>query len=152
MATKLLTLVMLIKDNRILLGMKKRGFGANRWNGFGGKLHEGESLEAAAKRETQEEAGVVVEDLEPRGILRFGFEGQEEQLEVHVFVANNWQGEPTESEEMRPQWFNFDEIPYHSMWLDDPFWLPHVLAGKSVQGTFQFQDQTHLLSHEVQVK
>jgi hypothetical protein len=34
----------------ILLGMKKRGFGAGKWNGFGGKLEENESNEDAAKR------------------------------------------------------------------------------------------------------
>ena len=47
---KLLTLVMIMKNNQILLGMKKRGFGVNRWNGFGGKLQPGESILDAAKR------------------------------------------------------------------------------------------------------
>lgn len=47
---KLLTLVMIMKNNQILLGMKKRGFGVNRWNGFGGKLQQGESILDAAKR------------------------------------------------------------------------------------------------------
>ena len=37
--------------------MKKRGFGANRWNGYGGKTNEGESLEDAAIRELEEETG-----------------------------------------------------------------------------------------------
>jgi 8-oxo-dGTP pyrophosphatase MutT (NUDIX family) len=39
-------------SREILLGMKKRGFGAGKWNGFGGKLEENESNEAAAKRST----------------------------------------------------------------------------------------------------
>ena len=47
---KLLTLVMIMKNDKILLGMKKRGFGVNRWNGFGGKLQPGESILDAAKR------------------------------------------------------------------------------------------------------
>ena len=34
------------EQNRILLGRKKRGFGANKYNGFGGKLDDGESLES----------------------------------------------------------------------------------------------------------
>ena len=49
-----MTLCLVVKENTILLGMKKRGFGVGRWNGFGGKLHEGESIEDAAKRETLE--------------------------------------------------------------------------------------------------
>ncbi|KAJ1429629.1 hypothetical protein B484DRAFT_396306, partial [Ochromonadaceae sp. CCMP2298] len=29
----------------VLLGMKKRGFGAGKWNGFGGKMDPGESMD-----------------------------------------------------------------------------------------------------------
>ena len=47
---KLYTLAFVLDAGRILLGMKKRGFGAGRWNGFGGKVDPGESIEAAAKR------------------------------------------------------------------------------------------------------
>ena len=35
---KLLTLVFLREGRRVLLGMKKRGFGVGKWNGFGGKV------------------------------------------------------------------------------------------------------------------
>lgn len=49
---KLLTLVMIMKDNKLLLGMKKRGFGKGRWNGFGGKVQENETILDAAKRFT----------------------------------------------------------------------------------------------------
>jgi hypothetical protein len=37
---KILTLCVPINDGKVLLGMKKRGFGAGRWNGFGGKMEE----------------------------------------------------------------------------------------------------------------
>jgi len=47
---KLLTLVFIIEPDRILLGMKKRGFGAGWWNGFGGKVQPDETIEEAAKR------------------------------------------------------------------------------------------------------
>ena len=36
------------EQNRILLGRKKRGFGANKYNGFGGKLDDGESFRECA--------------------------------------------------------------------------------------------------------
>ena len=32
------TLCLLVKDNEILLAMKKRGFGVGKWNGVGGKI------------------------------------------------------------------------------------------------------------------
>ena len=38
------TLLFLRKDNHILLAMKKRGFGINKWNGAGGKVEEGETI------------------------------------------------------------------------------------------------------------
>ncbi len=45
----ILTLCLIVDDGRILLGMKKRGFGAGRWNGFGGKVEEGESIEGGGQ-------------------------------------------------------------------------------------------------------
>lgn len=48
--TKLFTLVLVVQPQRVLLGMKKRGFGAGLWNGFGGKVQPGESIEEAARR------------------------------------------------------------------------------------------------------
>ncbi len=47
---KIYTLVSVIKDDKILLGLKKRGFGVGWWNGFGGKINNGETIEEAAKR------------------------------------------------------------------------------------------------------
>ena len=47
---KLLTLLFVVESDRVLLGMKKRGFGAGRWNGFGGKVDLDETIEEAAKR------------------------------------------------------------------------------------------------------
>jgi len=149
MPNKQLTLVLLMDGKRILLGMKKRGFGAGRWNGFGGKVESNEAVEAAAKREVQEEVGITVTELKPVGLLTFSFEGQEQKLDVHLFTVSAWTDELTETEEMRPQWFAYDAIPYAEMWLDDVYWLPQVLAGKTVRGTFDFKDQQTLLRHNV---
>ena len=48
--TKQYTLVLVIEGNKILLGLKKRGFGVGWWNGFGGKINNEETIEEAAKR------------------------------------------------------------------------------------------------------
>lgn len=100
---KILTLCIIRQNNKILLGMKKRGFGAGRWNGFGGKLLEGETIEDGARRETKEEAGVDLIDLNKVGIIDFEFEGNSEILQVHIFKINEFLGKPAESEEMKPQ-------------------------------------------------
>jgi 8-oxo-dGTP diphosphatase/2-hydroxy-dATP diphosphatase len=49
---KLYTLIFVtdFKNEKILLGLKKRGFGVNKWNGLGGKVEPGESIIYGAKR------------------------------------------------------------------------------------------------------
>lgn len=138
MAKILLTLCIIHQDKSILLGMKKTGFGAGRWNGFGGKVEEGETIEEAAKRELEEESSLKAEEMIKRGVLTFEFEQHPEILEVHVFYANSYFGEPKESKEMKPQWFLVNEIPYDNMWSDDKYWLPLLLDGKKFKGTFLF--------------
>ena len=135
-----LTLAFPITKERILLGMKKRGFGAGRFNGFGGKIQKGENVRDAAVRELTEECGIVAstDQLESVGVIIFHLEGA--RLEVHNFLVHTWQGEPVETEEMRPEWFLFANVPYKNMWIDDKYWLPHVLGGKRVNGEVWFGD------------
>jgi len=144
---KILTLVLVQENERILLGMKKRDFGAGRWNGFGGKVEAGEGIEAAAARELKEEAGIEADVLERVGILDFIYGDNTEIMEVHIFRVEKFKGEPAESEEMRPQWFNIEEIPFDSMWPDDQHWLPLFLEAKKFQGRFLFDEKNNILEH-----
>ena len=141
MNKKIMTLCCIYNDKRILLGMKKRGFGEGRWNGFGGKVHKGETIEEAAKRELIEEACIKVDKIDKRGVLLFEFEGNPEKLEMHIFSSNTFEGEPMETEEMKPQWFLRNKIPYDSMWPDDPYWIPLMLEGKNFTGSFLFDSE-----------
>jgi 8-oxo-dGTP pyrophosphatase MutT (NUDIX family) len=147
--SSLRTLVFVIDKDRILLGRKKRGFGAGKINGFGGKLQPGETLEAAAARELTEEAHITAEALEHRGTLSFTFANGLDPLQVEVFVASAWQGEAQETEEMAPAWFPLDSIPYSEMWVDDPHWLPLLLADQHFIGQFLLKDTEELLSAQV---
>lgn len=138
------TLCLAVKDGKILLAMKKRGFGAGKWNGCGGKVEEGEEVTAAAVREMVEEIGLVAEpsNISKVGDIQFNFLDKPEwNQHMHVFLVNDWQGEPKESEEMKPQWFDIKDIPFESMWPDDKHWLPAVLAGKKVEGKFYFVNE-----------
>ncbi len=147
---KLLTLCLAVKDDQILLGMKKRGFGAGRWNGFGGKVEAGESIEDGAKREMKEECGVEIEQMEKVGIHEFRFKkNPQEVLEVHVFRVDTFAGEPVETDEMRPHWFAFDEIPYDTMWADDRYWMPLFLEGKKPRTKFLFSENDTLLEKDI---
>jgi 8-oxo-dGTP pyrophosphatase MutT (NUDIX family) len=145
------TLLFLIEDNRILLAMKKRGFGAGRWNGAGGKPDKGESITETASRECQEEISVTPSNIKEVATLNFYFpDGKKEsEQQVIVFTCRTWQGEPSESEEMDPKWFDIDKIPYSEMWSDDQYWLPQVLGGRYINADFYFDDNDNLLRHKI---
>ncbi len=129
--------------------MKKRGFGAGRWNGFGGKVQEGESVIDAMHRELFEEVGIEADNFQQIGVLDFTWKNKPEILQVHIFKADNFSGEPRESEEMRPEWFDVKEIPFVSMWQDDKYWVPLFLQNKNFQGKFLFDDSDNVLDYSL---
>jgi len=129
--------------------MKKRGFGAGRWNGFGGNAEGGETPSETMIREIYEEAGIKVSKLIERGVLNFAFIGNGDTIECHFFHITKWSGEPIESEEMRPQWFEVGKIPYNNMWPDDRYWLPLLLGGKKFKGSFLFGDENEIIKKEI---
>lgn len=135
---KLLTLCLVCRDGQILLGMKKRGFGQGRWNGFGGKVEEGETIEQAAARELREECGIEPKEMRELGVLDFSFDNDPKVLEVHIFKVTDFSGAPVETEEMKPEWFSFEDIPFSQMWSDDVYWMPFLLEGKTFRGGFHF--------------
>ena len=120
--------------------MKKRGFGKGKWNGYGGKVEHGETIEEAAQREIFEEGGINVSHLRKLGINTFDFTGNPVMLEVHVFKADQFVGEPIETDEMKPQWFTRDTIPYGEMWKDDPLWLPLFFEDSTFKGYYLFDE------------
>ena len=140
------TLVFLLRGNpgsEILLGLKKSGLGEGKWNGFGGKVEDGETIERAAARELREECGIEVDaaDLRPVARIEFYFPHKPEWDQVvHAFIAKEWRGEPKESREMMPRWFATNAIPYDTMWADDRHWLPLALQGRRVNATFTFKE------------
>jgi len=145
------TLCFLIKDNQILLAMKKRGFAVGKWNGAGGKRKpEDKNIEATAKREMFEETTIKPKELKKIGVLNFYFENKSDWNEqVIVYITNTWDGNPTETEEMSPRWFSVKEIPYDKMWEDDKLWLPKVLEGKIIEGDFLFDENQKMLKYKI---
>lgn len=140
------TLCFLVKGKpvrEVLLGMKKTGFGAGKYNGFGGKVQPGETVEEATIREMIEESGVVVtkDDLEFGGELEFLFPKTPDiDHNVRVYLAKSWEGQPVETDEMKPKWFEISKIPFEQMWQDDIYWLPKVLKGEKVSAKVIFED------------
>src|SRR3989339_198638 len=146
---KEVTLCLLVRDGNIYLAKKKRGFGKDRWNGYGGKVESGEAIRVAAIRELLEETngengrGITVnaDHLEPVAVIEFFFKLKPEwNQRAHVFLIREWGGEPQETEEMLPAQFAVADIPYHEMWPGDRIWFPRILAGERLRGEIVFRD------------
>jgi 8-oxo-dGTP diphosphatase/2-hydroxy-dATP diphosphatase len=120
------TIVFPIVESKILLGMKKRGFGKDWWNGFGGKLENGETYDECATRECLEEAGIEVGQLKHTANLHFFFD---DILKVvsKAYTSDGFSGSPMESDEMKPELFDIDDLPYDDMWPADRIWVPKSL-------------------------
>lgn len=140
-------LLFIVRDREILLIRKKRGFGAGKINGPGGKLDPGETALASAVRETYEELGVRALDADLRGELHFQFQDGF-SLHCAVFLARKFEGEARETDEAVPLWTPLDAIPYDKMWADDRYWLPLLLRGDKFAGFFEF-DGEKLISRRI---
>jgi 8-oxo-dGTP pyrophosphatase MutT (NUDIX family) len=138
------TICFLFRGSRLLLGFKKRGKGAGKWNGYGGKSEGQETPAQNAVREIQEETGqkvrVLEGDLEEVARITF-FRGNILNFNSHVFFVRNWTGDPEESEEMRPGWFPRNAPPYRKMWPGVKLWLPLVLSGKKITAVVRFDSE-----------
>ena len=146
------TLCLFKKDNQILLAMKKRGFGTGKYNGVGGKLEEGETAEEAMIRECQEEIGATPIEYEKVGYLDFDEFYKSEKINVafHLYIATKWDGEIVETEEMAPNWFDIDKIPYDNMFPDDKYWLPYILDGKKIKAYFNFDEDWNIIEKNIE--
>ncbi len=107
-------------------------------------------------------------DLIELGVLYFEFVNDPRILEVHVFVAENYTGTVTETEEvchrdatdvrvntettcsqMAPSWFARDSIPFAQMWPDDHLWFQFMLSCTPFSGYFRFQDTDTIIAHHI---
>ena len=138
------------KRSEVLLIMKKRGFGAGKWNGPGGKVKADEDLKESAIREVKEEIDVTMVNPKELGYIEFVWpKGMEDYNTCcHIYLTKKFSGEPKESEECRPAWFAPDKIPYKEMWDDDKYWYPEVLAGRQIKKRFFFNEDNKVLRYE----
>jgi len=143
------TLLFIVRDGQILLIRKKRGIGAGKINGPGGKIDPGETPRQCAVRETFEEVGLRA--LGPREMGRLWFQFVD-GLSIHctVFRAEDYEGELVETPEAEPIWSPVDDLPFEEMWADDRQWLPWLLRGRSFELWATF-DGDEMLDHRIEV-
>ena len=135
------TLMFVVNNGRILLIEKKRGLGAGKINGPGGKIDPGETPLQCVIRETQEE--LLITPLNPRKIGELWFSMSDSpHILCHVFRADDHLGTPTETDEAVPLWTSIESIPYTRMWEDDRHWLPLLLKETHFHGRFIFEGES----------
>ncbi|MGX1855712.1 8-oxo-dGTP diphosphatase [Streptomyces sp. NBC_01456] len=125
----------------VLLGRKKRGFGAGNIVGLGGHVEAGETPARAAVRELEEESSLVVAESDLRQVARLVFRFPARPAydqEVAVFATDKAAGTARECDEITPSWYPVDSIPLEAMWDDAKYWIAKTLEGQSVQAEFVF--------------
>ncbi|OQW97683.1 MAG: NUDIX hydrolase [Verrucomicrobia bacterium A1] len=143
------TLLFVRQRGEILLIEKKRGLGAGKVNAPGGRIEPGETDEAAAVREVEEEVCITPHPPVERGSLKFQFvDGF--SISASVFTSDGFTGVPRETDEAVPMWVDERSIPYERMWADDRIWVPHMLAGRRFDGRFLF-DGDAMLDYRLEV-
>ena len=144
------TVLYVVRAGQVLLIEKKRGLGAGKVNGPGGRVEAGEGASRAAAREFKEEL-----EATPVGVEKFGevwfhvMDGP--AIRIHVFRATDCDGEPRETDEAKPFWCSVNEVPYDRMWADDRHWFPLLLEGLLFEARSVF-DGDRLLEWEVEQK
>ncbi len=146
------TLAIMIKDWKIFLWEKKRGFAKGVLNWVWGKQEWCETMEKCMIREAKEEIWIDILSQEKIWVLHFYFpeEKSDWNQSVHLFLVNSWKWKIVETDEIKPFWFDINKIPYDKMWEDDKYWLPRVLAWeKDIEYNFYFDwDNWKIIKYE----
>ena len=109
-------------DSEVLLMKRINVHGAGTWSTPGGHLEFGETPEACAIRETEEETSVKIQNVRFRGITNDVF-GPEDKHYITIWMAGDYvSGEPrvnAPGEGSEVGWFPWSDLP-------EPLFLPMV--------------------------
>ena len=144
--------MLLIRDGKVLLGVKKTGFGTGKLVCPGGKVEAGETEMQAAIRETAEEVDINVKTCKKVAQVIFRnlyYKGEPETDVMHVFISDDFEGEPTVTPELTPDWYSIDDIPYDKMWGDARHWMPDALHYRKTDSYFRYNEQNEFTDYTV---
>lgn len=112
--------VLIKKNNKILLGKRVSKHGKGTWSPPGGKLDEGESFEACAKREVKEECGIDIDNVKFLTCTNNIFSEEGVHTITLFMTADYVSGEPQVLEPDKLQdWRWFENLP-------EPLFLPVI--------------------------
>ena len=106
--------VIVIKDNKVLLGKRKNAHGEGSWCFPGGHLEFNEEIEDCAIREVKEETSIEIKNIR-RGTFTNDIFEKEGKHYVTLFVIADYSSgkvkvmEPEKCEKW--EWFKWDKLP-----------------------------------------
>lgn len=112
--------VIVIRDSKVLLGKRKNSHGEGTWNFPGGHLEFNEEVSECAKRETKEETGLEITNLQNGPYTNDIFEDEGKHYITAFIIAHSEVGNPQVMEPEKCElwgWFNWEELP-------EPLFLP----------------------------
>jgi 8-oxo-dGTP diphosphatase len=148
---KIATLCYIKKNGKTLMlhrVKKERDIHLGKWNGLGGKLHQGETPEECVIREIREESGLTITNPSLRGILTFPAFSNGEDWYVYVFVANKFEGKLIDSNEGNLEWIDDTKITKLNLWEGDKIFLKWLKKKSFFSGKFVYENG-ELVHHNV---
>lgn len=114
MTTRIGVGVLVVRDGRVLLGLRRGAHGAGTWAPPGGHLEPDESVETCARREAMEETGIALDSAAPGPYSVDAFPETGVQYVTLFVLASSERAapavlEPDKCEEWR--WFHWHALP-----------------------------------------
>lgn len=127
--------VIVVKDGKILCGVRDNTKHPGQVCGPGGHLKAGESYEQAAFRETEEEFGISPKELIPLG---FGPREDDTGMTPAVFLCTDYNGEPygRDGEMMAPVFRSMEEL----MEMSEGLYLPFAASLELLKNCIEPED------------
>jgi len=150
---KLATLCYLRRDGKTLMVhrvKKNNDIHKGKWNGLGGKMEAGETPEECARREIEEESGLIAHGLILKGILTFPAFANDEDWYAFVFIVKDFEGDLIDSPEGNLQWIEDDRLLNLELWEGDRVFLPALDRPGLFSGEFSYRDGA-LIHHSMQI-
>ena len=123
------TLCYLVRDGSYLMLhriKKQQDPNQGKWIGIGGHLEENESPEEGCVREFREETGLTLTRYRYRGLVTFASDVWEGEY-MHLFSAEEAEGELQECSEGVLAWVPREKIPSLPQWAGDKLFLQQML-------------------------